>query len=149
MASDEIRKLIAPCGAFCGRCPLHLACTDENLRKKMAERQGIPVEQVYVCAGCRQLRGKVKVAGGNPICETYACADEKHVEFCYECAEFPCANFHPCADRARDIQHNMKIYYLLTLQKKGIDVFVEQFPLMSRTYFQGKKAKPGSGPELP
>ena len=83
MASDEERALIAPCGIYCGSCPLYRARTDETLRKKIAERQGIPVEKVLLCAGCRPSKGLVSVSGGDPICDTYACAvNDKKVEFC-------------------------------------------------------------------
>ena len=149
MATDEIRALIAPCGAYCGRCPLYLARTDQSLRQKMAERQDIPVEKVIVCAGCRQLRGKVKVAGGDPICHTYACAvDQRGLEFCYECDDFPCENLHPCADRTREIPHNLKVYNLLRLQKEGIDTWLEHYPERIKRFYQGKKSKPGGAIEF-
>ncbi len=149
MASVEERALIAPCGAFCGRCPLYLARTDKAMRQKMADRQGIPLDKVVVCAGCRQLRGKVKVAGGDPICHTYACAvNDRNLEFCYECDNFPCANLLPCADRSREIPHNLKVYNLVRLQKEGVDAWLEHYPDRLRRYFQGKKSKPGSASEL-
>ncbi len=118
MASDEERALVSPCGLYCGACPLYKARTDETLRKKIAERQGIPIEKVLLCAGCRPSRGLVSVSGGEPICDTYACAvNDRKVEFCYECEDFPCLRLAPCADRAQEIPHNTKIYNLIWLQK--------------------------------
>jgi len=149
MASDEERALITPCGLYCGSCPLYLARTDVTLRAKIAERQGIPVEKVLVCAGCRPLRGLIPVLGLEAVCETYACAvDDKKVEFCYECEDFPCLKLAPCADRAQEIPHNTKVYNLILLRKEGIDAWLERYPTLMRQYLRGKKPKAGGDIQL-
>jgi len=149
MASDEERALISPCGLYCGLCRRYQARTDETLRKQIAEQRGVPVEELYVCAGCRPLRGRVKISGGEPVCETYACAvNEKKVEFCYQCADFPCLKLAPCADRANETPHNNKVYNLVLLAKLGIDAWLERYPTLLRQYRQGKKTKAGSDIQL-
>lgn len=149
MTSDEERALISPCGLYCGICPLYEARTDETLRQKIAERQGIPVEKVFLCAGCRPMRGRVRAAGGEPICDTYACAvNDRGVEFCYECEDFPCLKLAPCADRAQEIPHNSKVYNLILLEKLGIDGWLERYPSLRRQYFRGKKPKSGGDIQL-
>lgn len=149
MASDEERALISPCGIYCGNCPLYRARTDETLRQRIAEGQGIPVEKVLLCAGCRPARGKVSVSGGKPVCDTYACAiDDKKVEFCYECEDFPCLRLAPCADRAQELPHNTKVYQLVLLQKEGFDSFIQNYRTRIRQYRQGKKPKPGGDIQL-
>jgi hypothetical protein len=141
--------LIAPCGIYCGSCPLYRARTDETLRNKIAERQGLPVEKVLVCAGCRLAKGNVKVAGGTPICDTYACAvNDKKVEFCYQCEDFPCLKLAPCADRAQVIPHNTKVYNLVLLQKLGVDAWLDRYESSLRQYLQGKKPRPGGEIQL-
>ena len=148
MASAEERTLIAPCGIYCGGCPLYVARTDETLRQKIAERQGIPVEKVRLCAGCRPSKGRVSVAGDG-VCDTYACAvDDKRVEFCYECEGFPCLKLAPCADRAQEIPHNTKVYNLVLLRKLGIDAWIERYPSLLRQYRRGKKPKAGGDIQL-
>ena len=143
------RALISPCGIYCGSCPLYVARTDETLRKRIAERQGIPVEEVTVCAGCRPLKGLVPVLGLEFPCETYTCAaNSKNVEFCYECEDFPCLKLAPCADRAEEIPHNTKIYNLLCLQKLGIDDWLEKYPSLIRQYLRGKKPNAGGDIQL-
>ena len=142
MANDAERALITPCGLDCGSCPLYMARTDETLRKKIAERQGIPVEKVLVCAGCRPLQGLIPVLGLEAVCDIYACAvDDKKVEFCYECEDFPCLKLAPCADRAQEIPHNTKIYNLIWLQKLGVDAWLEKYPSLMRQYLRGKKPR--------
>ncbi|MFH1031903.1 MAG: DUF3795 domain-containing protein [Chloroflexota bacterium] len=68
MPNPEQLALIAPCGLYCGNCPLYLARTDESLRQKIAESQGIPAEQVRVCAGCRPMKGVLHLpSAGTPV----------------------------------------------------------------------------------
>ena len=149
MAGDEKRALISPCGLYCGYCPLYRARTDENLRRRIAEAQSIPVEKVFLCAGCRSLRGEIPMAGGDLVCDTYACAiNDKKVEFCYECDDFPCLKLAPCADRAKEIPHNTKVYNIIRLQKEGIDTWLERCAGVQKQYFQGKKPKPGGAIQL-
>lgn len=144
MASNEERALISPCGLYCGSCALYKARTDETLQKKIAERQGIPVEKVLLCAGCRPSKGLVSASGGDPVCDTYACSvNDKKVEFCYECEDFPCLRLAPCADRAKEIPHNTKVYNLILLQKLGIDVWLKRYESLLRQYHQGKKPQAG------
>jgi hypothetical protein len=149
MASDQERALIAPCGIYCGACRRYLAGTDKALREQIAEERGVPVEEVYVCAGCRPMRGRVKMAGGEPACDTYACAvDDKKVEFCYQCQDFPCQKLAPCLDLAERSPHNTKMYSLMLLQKLGIDALIEKYPGILKQYRQGKKPKLGGEIQL-
>jgi hypothetical protein len=143
MADAELIELITPCGLYCGVCPLYKARTDEALRGKIAGAMGIPVESVFLCPGCRPLKGECPQAGGDPVCETYACAERKGVRYCYECADFPCLKLAPCADRARELPHNAKVYHLLLLEKMGADAFLEQYPVLTKQYLSGKKPRPG------
>ncbi len=149
MASDKERTLISPCGLYCGYCPLYISRTDDPLRQKIAERQGIPVERLLLCHGCRPSGGSVSVSGGNPVCDTYACAvNNRKVEFCYQCGDFPCLKLAPCADRAQEIPHNTKVYNLVCLQKYGIDAWLDIYPRLRMQYRQGRKPRPGGDIQL-
>jgi outer membrane PBP1 activator LpoA protein len=96
------------------------------------------------------MGGRVKMAGGEPVCDTYACAvNDKKVEFCYQCEDFPCLKLAPCADRAQETpHHNNKVYSLVRLQKLGIDAWLEKYPNMLRQYREGKKPKIGGDIQL-
>ena len=149
MATGEERALISPCGLHCGHCPLYQARADEVLRKKIAERQGIPIEKVLVCNGCRPSQGKVPSLGGNSACDTFVCAvNERGIEFCYECDDFPCLKLAPCADRAQEIPHNTKVYHLVLLQKLGIDAWLDRYESLSKQYRRGKKPQAGGDIQL-
>jgi len=65
------KKLLAPCGLYCGFCP--------NLKK----------ETTPYCSGCRSKEG-------HPFwgeCGLYSCAAEQKVENCGLCKDFPCDLF--------------------------------------------------------
>jgi len=58
----EIRaELIGKCGIYCGACPLHI--------------RGI-------CKGCSDI--------STTKCSIYKCVDERNLNSCGECPEFPC-----------------------------------------------------------
>ena len=143
MNSEDKLQLVAPCGLYCGGCPLYQARTDRALAEKIAQRQGIPVDEVPVCLGCRAQEGHIPVMG-EPICGTYECViNQRGLSFCYECEDFPCLRLAPSADRAQEIPHNSKIYNLLLLQKLGLDSWLQRADRLWRQYFRSKKPRGG------
>lgn len=112
MTNEEMLSRVAPCGLHCGKC---LAYTDGDIRKaaiKMkadlgnfepyADRFALLLDPIFEkyrdfklvldylaeasCNGCRKEKCKVYKA-----CKVRDCAlEDKKVEFCFECDEFPC-----------------------------------------------------------
>jgi len=143
----EVEELAAPCGLYCGACPIYKAQTDRVLAEKLAPRLGLPIE-ACACLGCRGQKGRVRVMG-EQICETYdCCVNEKGLDFCYQCPDFPCSKLAPCADRAAEIPHNTKIYNLLLIQKNGVDSLAEIADNLWRQYFRAKKVRAGGEPQV-
>ena len=70
--------------------------------------------------------------------------NERGVEFCFQCADFPCLKLAPCADRANVIPHNQKVYNLVLMQKLGVKDWAEQARDIWSRYFRGKKPFGGS-----
>ena len=139
------KKNVAVCGLYCGICPVYRAPTDRALAKRIASNLGIKAEDVC-CLGCRVEKGNISIIGP-PICKTYdCCANEKKLEFCYQCPEFPCLKLVPCADRAQEIPHNTKIYGLLRLKKVGVEGWIKEAGNIRRLYFIGKKKRAGNEP---
>ncbi len=65
------KKLLAPCGTFCGLCPYF-------------EKKRTPH-----CSGCGNHKG-------HPFwgeCKVYACATKHEIEHCGLCRDFPCDLF--------------------------------------------------------
>ena len=112
MTSDHILNALGPCGLNCEKCFAHVDGDIRKLSLKLKEKLGNfdvyakrfetligdPIFTKYpdfklmldyftkgICTGCR-----------NEICEHYkdcgvkSCHQQKNVDFCFQCDEFPC-----------------------------------------------------------
>lgn len=122
---------------------MHRASTDAGLRQLLAQRMNLPEEKAH-CAGCRGVEGHCPVIGEQ--CLTYLCVREKGVEFCSDCAEFPCPKLMPCADRADKLPHNLKIYSL-TLRKLKGEAAWEKAVGQAYALYHGGRMVIGRGPQ--
>jgi hypothetical protein len=143
-AYDRAVECLAPCGIDCERCVMYAkgrvrnladgltkALTGfENMAPRVADR--FPALSAYgefravldllagaSCAGCRE--------GGSvlPFCAARRCFKEQGVDFCFQCAEYPCdRNDYPqnlnqrwraCNDRMREV--GVERYYLESLDR--------------------------------
>ncbi len=136
--------LAAPCGIHCGLCPLNKALSDEKLRDTLSQRMNIPPEKA-TCPGCRGVEGHCPVIGEQ--CATFICAQEKGVDFCCDCSEFPCPKLMPCSDRAESLPHNIKVYSLTLRKHKGEEAWNQMIDQIYSLYFRGQM-KIGRGPAL-
>jgi hypothetical protein len=83
------KKLAAVCGLFCPACRVFIGTKEETERlEAMARRFQKPIEEMQ-CNGCRSER---RCFYCESRCTMAKCAAEKGVEFCGECAEYPCEN---------------------------------------------------------
>ncbi len=107
----DVLERLAPCGLHCGKC---FAFKDGDIRKAAMElkanlgnfepyakrfsEQLSPVFENYTafkemldyfadaeCGGCRKEKCKFY-----KNCKVRSCAEQKRINFCYECSEFPC-----------------------------------------------------------
>ena len=138
----EKARLEAPCGIHCGKCLLNQALLNEKLRENIAQRLNVPPEKA-TCEGCRAVVGHCPAIGEQ--CATFVCVQEKGVEFCCDCSEFPCIKLMPCSDRAETIPHNMKVYSLALRKHKGEKAWNEMIDQIYSLYFRGQM-KIGRGP---
>ena len=137
----DIRKLSAPCGLDCFNCELYEENITEKLKELMAENTGMEIDSIS-CKGCR-----VSGCSVNPSCATLECVNEKKVEFCFECTEFPCEKLAPSKDGADTYPHNMKVYNLCRMKKLGIEEWAKEADRIRQSYFRGKFVV-GRGPVL-
>ncbi len=84
--------MFAVCGLDCSVCDIYKATEDKSIAKRIAnyfdEKRGekIPLEKI-ACAGCRGDRDR----HWSPDCWILkCCADEKGLERCNLCDDFPC-----------------------------------------------------------
>lgn len=134
----DYKQLTAPCGLDCFNCPMYVAKTNEKLRATMAKMMNMPFEKAY-CLGCRDEKGIISSVGRNEPCIAYKCSVEKGVDFCFECAEFPCDHFQPRADKASQRPHNIKVFNLCLIKKMGVESWAKSKAKTVRdTYFKGQ-----------
>ena len=82
------KRLAAVCGLFCPACSVFIGTKEDPERLKgLAERLQRQVEELE-CYGCRTEK---RCFYCNENCKMAKCAAEKGVDFCGECAEYPCA----------------------------------------------------------
>ena len=136
--------MAAPCGVDCGQCPLHAAATDEPLKQRLAGMLNLPPERIP-CAGCRALDGHCPVIPGP--CATWLCVQQKGVDFCSDCADFPCTKLAPCADRAAVRPHNIKVFSLALRKTQGPAEWARRIRDVYALYFKGELGI-GHGPSL-
>ncbi len=140
MNYEEIKKVLAPCGLNCSKCQAYsegdIRMHASELKRLLgsfdayAERfsKFLPVFRNYAafkevlghfsqanCKGCRQ--GDCKY----PNCGVASCYRQKGVDFCFQCAEFPCnkTNFDPSLHE-RWIKMNRR------MKEIGVEAYYEE-----------------------
>lgn len=140
---EDQKCLVASCGTYCGECECY-TCRDSNELKKYLISKGMD-EAKLPCPGCREVKGECTALKGT--CPTYLCIQEKAVDFCYECNEYPCIKLCPCSDKANILPHNMKLANLCMIEHQGIDKMIAGFKQQKLNYFKGKMVI-GEGPKI-
>lgn len=143
---SKILQTLAPCGLNCRKCFAFNEGEIKALSRRLEELLGnfdpyaerfsgfIPVFENYPsfkyllhfltkgdCSGCR--RGNCKY----PDCEVIKCYQNKEVDFCFQCSEFPCnkTNFDPDLKK-RWLQMNNE------MKSIGIEAFFEKSEKLPR-----------------
>lgn len=140
MDKDKI-TMVSPCGVNCGDCPAHLAGENAAMKERMLSL-GFK-EETLPCPGCRNLKGKCPVIGGE--CDTYTCFDKKGITFCYECDGFPCDRFIPAVDKVDRAVQNLKVFNLCFIQRQGLEKWLDKASEIKKKYYKGKLVY-GKGP---
>ncbi|MEJ2662539.1 MAG: DUF3795 domain-containing protein [Spirochaetia bacterium] len=110
----------AYCGLYCGSCTAFLA-TKENRIKELADEWQRPVEDVE-CHGCKSE----KLAVYCRTCALKQCARQKGLEFCFQCAEYPCPQLDEFKNSA-DYPYHSEVYdYMDMIAEHGTDYWLEQ-----------------------
>jgi hypothetical protein len=144
MNSAAKRSLTAPCGLDCFNCEIYEKNITEEMKKQFASKIQKDPEEV-ACKGCRIEKGCRHL--GQP-CETLKCIEDKGLEFCFECKEFPCVKLQPAKEGADRYPHNFKLFNLCRMKAVGVEKWAkEEAKLIRQRYYLGKFI-PGSGPIL-
>ncbi len=134
----DYTQMTAPCGLDCFNCPLYLANEDHALKTAIAQKANIPADKA-VCKGCRNENGTIPFLNMTEPCNVCQCIEQKGLEFCCDCNDFPCDHLHPYADKAREVPHNTKVFNLCLIKKMGLDEWAkEKAKSVKETYFKEK-----------
>ena len=134
----DYRQMTAPCGIDCFNCAMYAARKNDELRRKIAKNMNLTFEDA-VCDGCRTQQGMCSAHSLLESCNVYKCITKKGLDFCFECADFPCDFLHPYADQASIRPHNTKIFNLCLMKKMGVETWAEKKAKKVRdTYFKEK-----------
>ncbi len=114
MDYEKIKDKLAPCGLHCGKCFAFkegdIANISQALKNELGEfavyakrftelldnpifekypdfREMLDYFSVAACSGCRNEKCKLF-----KDCNVRLCSERKGVDFCFQCAEFPCNN---------------------------------------------------------
>lgn len=84
-------ELAAPCGLYCGVCGIYIATRDDNdkFKERLSKFYNVPAEQID-CLGCLSQR----VFPYCQVCPIKSCAQDKKIEGCFQCSDFPCKNIY-------------------------------------------------------
>ncbi|MCD6466895.1 MAG: DUF3795 domain-containing protein [Methanomicrobia archaeon] len=97
-------KMIAVCGLKCYECDILQASNDPKIAKQIVDwfkkerGEDVKLEDIR-CSGCKGDRTK----HWSPDCWILkCCVDERELEFCYECGDFPCDRLNEWAKGSKD-----------------------------------------------
>ena len=140
MEYNEILKRLAPCGLSCAKC---MSFTDGDIKKNANELKRLlgafdsyadrfsrfnsvfenypsfkKLLEHFGQAGCKGCRNGDCIY---PNCGVAACYQQKGVDFCFQCDEFPCekTNFDPNL-KERWIKMN------ILMKQKGVEKYFEE-----------------------
>lgn len=143
----DYANMTAPCGLDCFNCRMYKANDDPEVMeevKQWAEKIGVKVDDV-LCKGCRNEKDYIPVVktlfGDAKKCGAWQCTQEKGLDFCGKCDDFPCDHLHPYADMAKDVPHNTKVFNLCLINKMGLEAWAEQKSQQVRDTYFSKKFK--------
>ena len=116
------RALQGRCGCFCGECEVYVAySTDdreaqERISRECLENAGKAVSPQRVkCLGCKSQ----STSCWNPRCKIRSCAEDKGLEFCYQCPLYACEMIQELFENHPEARRNLK-----TISKIGPDAWV-------------------------
>jgi len=108
--SDSVaidKRLAAVCGLFCPACTVYIGHREDPERiKAFAERVNLPLEELQ-CDGCRSEQRSFFCRN---ICTMSKCAADKGLNFCSECAEYPC---HELKDFQKRMPNRLELWQSL------------------------------------
>ncbi len=85
------RRLLAPCGLYCGVCGVYIATRDRNEKFKviLGKLYGTKPEETE-CKGCMQGDSPELIYSYCKVCPMRDCVKGKGFYSCHQCSDYPC-----------------------------------------------------------
>ena len=110
----------AYCGLFCGSCEMLHANKNNKLKELNKERNQL-IEDIR-CFGCKSDT----VAKHCRTCEIKLCNQEKNIEFCYQCSEYPCIHLTKFKETPVYPYHCEVFDNLKSIEENGLNQWLEE-----------------------
>ena len=109
------------CGLYCGACFV-VRAERENLQKELVKKYSNLKPEEVKCQGCKS---EGYVFRGCQKCKIRQCAQEKKLEFCFECSEYPCEKIEHFKNTG--LAHTfVACHSLKDIQQKGLATWLKQ-----------------------
>jgi hypothetical protein len=142
MKDRDYAEFTSPCGIDCFNCELF----EENAQSpaRLALNERMPKLAGILCKGCRRQNCAMLAEP----CASRRCAEERQVEFCHQCPDFPCTKLAPMAEQAARVPHNLKVFNLCRMKAVGVESWAKNESRAIRDrYFKGH-FQIGTGPQM-
>ena len=83
---EQKKEVSAVCGLFCPACTVFIGTQEDPGRIEMITKRSDYTVEDLTCDGCRSARRSKYCR----TCKMLKCSEEKGVDFCSECDEYPC-----------------------------------------------------------
>ena len=110
----------AYCGLYCGSCERLHASKDNKLTE--FSKDGNQLIEDIKCFGCKSDT----VAKHCRTCEIKLCNQEKNIEFCNQCPEYPCVKLTEFKETPRYPYHCEVFDNLKFIEEKGLKQWLEE-----------------------
>jgi len=117
MTNDTSFKSDAYCGLYCAACPNYRKTQSLAGQGRLSGRTTEPTD----CKGCKS---DLLCQSWCAHCNLKDCARSKGLEFCNQCAEYPCANLEGFKHDANYPYHFEITGYLTDIKAKGKDAWL-------------------------
>lgn len=117
---DDPTSRLAACGLYCGACYHYRASFADGQHLLRPEFRGSRPLEGFTCRGCRS--NKLYIHPGCAECRIRACADQKGLTHCGQCAELPCERLLAFQNDGR--AHHLPILEQLHDMEQGADAWL-------------------------
>jgi hypothetical protein len=98
--SFQFKNIMGVCGIDCSRCQIYLAPKKPKLALKLAKAFDKMWDNVkpedFHCSTCR---GELSECWTKECWIRSCCVDDKNLDFCYQCQDFPCKGLEEWANK--------------------------------------------------